>query len=121
MAYYACSQLNYGNYPTLVTSIIKDLLFSIQEFDFIINYNCDYLQERTQAACIIQSAAVKFLWRRRQEKKAIAAVIIQVAWRDHVARKKARERELEQLYILQNAAATVIQVYFECLILWHYL
>ncbi|RXM34307.1 Abnormal spindle-like microcephaly-associated protein-like [Acipenser ruthenus] len=69
-----------------------------------------HYEERTQAACIIQSAAVKFLWRRRQEKKAIAAVIIQVAWRDHVARKKARERALERLYILQNAAATVIQV-----------
>ncbi|XP_041126100.1 abnormal spindle-like microcephaly-associated protein [Polyodon spathula] len=70
-------------------------------------------KERTQAACVIQSAAVKFLWRRRQEKKAIAAVIIQVAWRDHVARKKARERELERLYILQNAAATVIQAYWK--------
>ncbi|MGH0158514.1 UNVERIFIED_CONTAM: hypothetical protein FKN15_065270 [Acipenser sinensis] len=70
-------------------------------------------KERTRAACIIQSAAVKFLWRRRQEKKAIAAVIIQVAWRDHVARKKARERELAQLYILQNAAATVIQAYWK--------
>ncbi|XP_033885537.3 abnormal spindle-like microcephaly-associated protein isoform X1 [Acipenser ruthenus] len=72
-----------------------------------------HYEERTRAACIIQSAAVKFLWCRRQEKKAIAAVIIQVAWRDHVARKKARERELEQLYILQNAAATVIQAYWK--------
>ncbi|XP_058890747.1 abnormal spindle-like microcephaly-associated protein isoform X2 [Acipenser ruthenus] len=61
-----------------------------------------HYEERTRAACIIQSAAVKFLWCRRQEKKAIAAVIIQVAWRDHVARKKARERE-----------ATVIQAYWK--------
>ncbi|MGH0160863.1 UNVERIFIED_CONTAM: hypothetical protein FKN15_072276 [Acipenser sinensis] len=43
----------------------------------------DILYERTRAACIIQSAAVKFLWRRRQEKKAIAAVIIQACYRMH--------------------------------------
>uniref|UniRef100_A0A8C6S2L6 Abnormal spindle microtubule assembly n=1 Tax=Nannospalax galili TaxID=1026970 RepID=A0A8C6S2L6_NANGA len=69
-------------------------------------------QERDKAARVIQSAAVKFLTRRRLQKKVYAALVIQKYWRRISAQRKLIMLKKEKLEKLQNKSASLIQAYW---------
>ncbi|TKS75147.1 Abnormal spindle-like microcephaly-associated protein -like protein [Collichthys lucidus] len=66
-------------------------------------------KERNVAAAKIQSAARRFLQKRRAVRQNRAAVIIQSVWRGYAARNRLRLKKEAQLRALQHEAATAIQ------------
>uniref|UniRef100_A0A4W3K579 Assembly factor for spindle microtubules n=1 Tax=Callorhinchus milii TaxID=7868 RepID=A0A4W3K579_CALMI len=70
------------------------------------------LQVRNQAACVIQAAVCRFLYRQHFKKKTNATIIIQAHWQGYVARRKAKQLRMTKVQAVQNAAATVIQALF---------
>ncbi len=81
-------------------------------FDFLsyIEYAL-YAQQRNLAATKIQALVRKFILRRRMVRQNKAAIMIQTFLRGYVAQEKLRVLKKEKQFALQNAAATVIQVY----------
>uniref|UniRef100_A0A673LLS7 Abnormal spindle microtubule assembly n=1 Tax=Sinocyclocheilus rhinocerous TaxID=307959 RepID=A0A673LLS7_9TELE len=73
--------------------------------------NIELIQQRNLSATKIQALVRKFILRRRMIKQNKAAIMIQIFWRGYVAREKLRGLKKEKQFALQNAAATVIQVY----------
>ncbi|MBN3324494.1 ASPM protein, partial [Atractosteus spatula] len=69
-------------------------------------------EAKNKAALKIQSAVLRFLQRRRNERKNMAALLIQTSWRGYIARQKVREMKREQLHILQNSAAATLQAHW---------
>ncbi|XP_066548486.1 abnormal spindle-like microcephaly-associated protein [Amia ocellicauda] len=69
-------------------------------------------EERNQAASKIQSVVVKFLQHRREARRNAAALLIQTAWRGHVARQRLRSMKNKKLQMLWDSAATTIQVHW---------
>ncbi|XP_069050242.1 abnormal spindle-like microcephaly-associated protein [Lepisosteus oculatus] len=69
-------------------------------------------EAKNKAALKIQSAVLRFLQRRRNERKNMAALLIQTSWRGYIGRQKVREMKREQLHILQNSAAATIQAHW---------
>ncbi|XP_078417845.1 abnormal spindle-like microcephaly-associated protein isoform X2 [Cetorhinus maximus] len=76
--------------------------------------NCELrlLQEKHQAACIIQAAVRRLLHKQHVKKKTNAALLIQTLWRGHVARKKAKALMMIKVQAVQNEAATLIQAHW---------
>uniref|UniRef100_A0A4W3JTV4 Assembly factor for spindle microtubules n=1 Tax=Callorhinchus milii TaxID=7868 RepID=A0A4W3JTV4_CALMI len=70
------------------------------------------LQVRNQAACVIQAAVCRFLYRQHFKKKTNATIIIQAHWQGYVARRKAKQLRMTKVQAVQNAAATVIQTHW---------
>ncbi|KAL2090377.1 hypothetical protein ACEWY4_015065 [Coilia grayii] len=66
-------------------------------------------QARNVAASKIQTAVKSFLSKRRAEKRAVAAVAIQTAWRGYAARRALKRMRTARLLARHNVAATVIQ------------
>uniref|UniRef100_A0A9J7ZY88 Assembly factor for spindle microtubules n=1 Tax=Cyprinus carpio carpio TaxID=630221 RepID=A0A9J7ZY88_CYPCA len=73
--------------------------------------NIELIQQRNLAATKIQALVRKFILRRRMIRQNKAALMIQTFCRGYVAREKLRVLKKEKQFALQNAAATVIQVY----------
>uniref|UniRef100_A0A8C1XCG5 Abnormal spindle microtubule assembly n=1 Tax=Cyprinus carpio TaxID=7962 RepID=A0A8C1XCG5_CYPCA len=73
--------------------------------------NIELIQQRNLAATKIQALVRKFILRRRMIRENKAAIMIQTFCRGYVAREKLRVLKKEKQFALQNAAATVIQVY----------
>uniref|UniRef100_A0A8C2H0L9 Abnormal spindle microtubule assembly n=1 Tax=Cyprinus carpio TaxID=7962 RepID=A0A8C2H0L9_CYPCA len=73
--------------------------------------NIELIQQRNLAATKIQALVRKFILRRRMIRQNKAAIMIQTFCRGYVAREKLRVLKKEEQFALQNAAATVIQVY----------
>uniref|UniRef100_A0A8C1KM74 Abnormal spindle microtubule assembly n=1 Tax=Cyprinus carpio TaxID=7962 RepID=A0A8C1KM74_CYPCA len=73
--------------------------------------NIELIQQRNLAATKIQALVRKFILRRRMIRQNKAAIMIQTFCRGYVAREKLRVLKKEKQFALQNAAATVIQVY----------
>uniref|UniRef100_A0A671PR28 Abnormal spindle-like microcephaly-associated protein homolog n=1 Tax=Sinocyclocheilus anshuiensis TaxID=1608454 RepID=A0A671PR28_9TELE len=71
----------------------------------------EIIQQKNLAATKIQAVVRKFIMRRRMIQQNKAANRIQTFWRGCVARKKLRVLKKEKQFALQNAAATVIQVF----------
>uniref|UniRef100_A0A673NFX1 Abnormal spindle microtubule assembly n=1 Tax=Sinocyclocheilus rhinocerous TaxID=307959 RepID=A0A673NFX1_9TELE len=71
----------------------------------------EIIQVRNLAATKIQAVVRKFIMRRRMIQQNKAANRIQTFWRGCVAREKLRVLKKEKQFALQNAAATVIQVF----------
>ncbi|KAL6073202.1 hypothetical protein STEG23_031590 [Scotinomys teguina] len=69
-------------------------------------------QERDKAARIIQSVVLNFLTKRRLQKKANAALVIQKCWRRFSAQNKLLMMKNEKLAKLQSKSATLIQAYW---------
>ncbi|CAH6787707.1 Aspm [Phodopus roborovskii] len=69
-------------------------------------------QERDKAARIIQSFVLSFLTRRRLQKQADAALVIQKCWRRFLARRHLRILKIEKLARLQRKSASLIQAYW---------
>ncbi|KAM6217298.1 abnormal spindle-like microcephaly-associated protein [Rhynchocyon petersi] len=69
-------------------------------------------QERDKAARIIQSATVKFLTKRRLEKRVNAVLTIQKCWRRFLAVRALLMLKKEKLEKMQNKSASVIQAYW---------
>ena len=67
-------------------------------------------QERNVAAAKIQAHVRNFLKRRRARKQSRAAVRLQAAWRGYAARNTATLIRKANLWALQTASATAIQV-----------
>ncbi|CAO2637108.1 Abnormal spindle-like microcephaly-associated protein homolog [Lemmus lemmus] len=70
-------------------------------------------QERDKAARIIQSVVLNFLTRRRLQKKANAALVIQKCWRRISAQRKLLMLKNEKLAKLQSKSASLIQAYWK--------
>uniref|UniRef100_UPI00398F6964 abnormal spindle-like microcephaly-associated protein n=1 Tax=Pristiophorus japonicus TaxID=55135 RepID=UPI00398F6964 len=77
-----------------------------------LNSELQLLQEKDQAACVIQSAVRRFLRRQQVKKKTNAAIIVQTLWRGHVARRKAKALMMIKVQAVRNEAATLIQAYW---------
>ncbi|XP_061859536.1 abnormal spindle-like microcephaly-associated protein [Colius striatus] len=69
-------------------------------------------QERDRAARIIQRSAVSFLSRRRNLKKANAAILIQKHWRRYLAMMPLLNLKKRKLEEARSKSATVIQAYW---------
>ncbi|XP_051868413.1 abnormal spindle-like microcephaly-associated protein [Pristis pectinata] len=76
--------------------------------------NCELqlLQEKEQAAGVIQAAVRRFLHRQQIKKKNNAAIIIQAIWRGYVARQKTKALLMIKMQALRNEAATLLQAYW---------
>uniref|UniRef100_A0A672PJ10 Abnormal spindle-like microcephaly-associated protein homolog n=1 Tax=Sinocyclocheilus grahami TaxID=75366 RepID=A0A672PJ10_SINGR len=71
----------------------------------------EIIQQKNLAATKIQAVVRKFILRRRMIQQNKAAIRIQKFWRGYVAQEKLRVLKNEKQFALQNAAATVIQVF----------
>uniref|UniRef100_A0A9J7WW81 Assembly factor for spindle microtubules n=1 Tax=Cyprinus carpio carpio TaxID=630221 RepID=A0A9J7WW81_CYPCA len=69
------------------------------------------VRKKNLAATKIQAVVRKFILRRRMIQQNKAAIRIQTFWRGYVAREKLRVLKKEKQFAIQNAAATVIQVF----------
>ncbi|XP_040594354.1 abnormal spindle-like microcephaly-associated protein [Mesocricetus auratus] len=69
-------------------------------------------QERNKAARIIQSVVLSFLTRRRLQKQANAALVIQKCWRRVSAQRQLLMLKKEKLAKLQSKSASLIQAYW---------
>ncbi|KAM4722873.1 abnormal spindle-like microcephaly-associated protein [Rhinophrynus dorsalis] len=67
------------------------------------------LEKKHKAACIIQSAVLRFLSRRRVFLRNVFAVVIQKHWRRHLAHKQLLELKAHKLKDIQTRAAVTIQ------------
>uniref|UniRef100_A0A4W3JTQ1 Assembly factor for spindle microtubules n=1 Tax=Callorhinchus milii TaxID=7868 RepID=A0A4W3JTQ1_CALMI len=74
------------------------------------------VSRENQAACVIQAAVCRFLYRQHFKKKTNATIIIQAHWQGYVARRKAKQLRMTKVQAVQNAAATVIQVCLKFLV-----
>uniref|UniRef100_A0A8C2A8K5 Abnormal spindle microtubule assembly n=1 Tax=Cyprinus carpio TaxID=7962 RepID=A0A8C2A8K5_CYPCA len=76
-----------------------------------IQKDIELIQKKNLAATKIQAVVRKFILRRRMIQQNKAAIRIQTFWRGYVAREKLRVLKKEKQFAIQNAAATVIQVF----------